>query len=410
MSAHPCVARIVRRIDADRVVLGPVGDVWSLLRRSASILSTRLAIALWTRFTPRRVVAANRSLAANRPRCRCSLTHRLELGLEDARCAREGSADSRVVVRVSASRRCAPSATLLSRSASSSRSACRSTAGRCRPSTCSSLCHLASSVSLGDAHFAAAHAPAHAQRRLVQGAALPRPLVIPLGLLAITIRPELLLKLEMTAAISNPISLTIGANRCRTCASACSSSPASRSSTCAAPTQTNSLVSSTRVHARRIHDAGNRWRQGRADVRRRSDAGRSSPCWRRPSRSSPSACSSSRRCRSVVPSTVEQRCTLPWGYAAQAGLQVGARCRRSPSISACASFELTFGGALPYAAEFSAIEMQPPRLHGVHRLSRRHRSAGARGVVALRGPTVMPSPLPTANNPDEDFIVTSRAA
>jgi hypothetical protein len=43
MNAHPCVARIIRRLDVSWVELGPVGDVWSVLAHAPVSCSTQKA-------------------------------------------------------------------------------------------------------------------------------------------------------------------------------------------------------------------------------------------------------------------------------------------------------------------------------------------------------------------------------
>jgi hypothetical protein len=229
---------------------------------------------------------------------------------------------------------------------------------------------------------------------LLQAPLSPRPLVIPLGLLAITIRPGLLLQLEATAALSNPISVTLGMKQVSTVRNGVQLVAGKPLEYVRSATQTNSLVSGLTgltpdgfsMHAIAGVKAELTFGVGLtlaflalAPLKPLVTVG----VFIKPQVS-----------LGIVPATAEQRCTLPWGYAALAGMQVGATVSPLTVDLGLASFELTFGGALPYAAEFSAIEMQPPPgctactgcLGALDRL--------AHAALSLRGPTIVPSPLP----------------
>jgi hypothetical protein len=408
MSAHPCVARIVRRIGADRVVLGPVGDVWSLLRS----LSVDFVHAPGNRTVDEIHAEARRrgeplagSEQAKMPlqfdafawnwdsktRGVLERDHPIpewssKYGIETvcAECYAALTLGVEFTLRMSLNGWSVPTVDVLK------------------------------FVPFGELSLASVMTTSLPLSReltlstdLFKSAILPRPLVIPLGLLAITIRPELMLKLEMTAAISNPISLTIGAKQVSNVRLGVQLVAGKPLEYIRGADQTNSLVSS---FSGLTPDAFTM--QAIAGVRAELAFGIGLTLAALALLAPPkpivtvSLFVKPQVLLGVVPSTVEQMCTLPWGYAAQVGLQVGAEVSPITIDLGLRSFELTFGGSLPYTAEFSAIEMQPPSgcsactgcLGAIDQL--------ARAVVALRGPTVMPSPLPTLNNPDDDFIVT----
>lgn len=248
---------------------------------------------------------------------------------------------------------------------------------------------------------------------LVESELFAAPLVIPLGLLAVTIRPSVLLQLEATASFSLPLKLTFGARKAialRTGVQVVAGEPLRRIQS---TSDQSSLVASLTgtdlgdIEARASAGIGASIELGVALTLAALALVPTEPLVTVGAFVRPQATLAVERAAAEGAA-----CALPLGYAVTAGVICGVTVSPFELTVGALNYSLTLGGVLPFTTEFAAIPDQAPpgctKCSGC--LGALDQLAGA--LLKSRGPDLIAPPLPSPPeaSPSETFVVSTAPA
>ncbi len=239
-----------------------------------------------------------------------------------------------------------------------------------------------------------------------------QPLVIPIGLLAITIRPSMTLSFDLLATLSNPLSAALGAKQTTTLRAGVQLERGQPLRIVRSVSQQNSIVA--RLDGFLSPDLV---MEARSGIRVGLDLGVGLTL-------APLALVVStppiitvglhvlpQVVLSIVPPTPPLVCTLPRGYRVGFVVEVGVTVSPLTITVGRNRFEMRFGGLFPYEANFVALQM--PTIPGCSACSGclGALDALARAVLPLiRGQTMDAPALSTARIPDQSLSVNANGA